>query len=115
MAVLAGHDSFQYIENRYNFELHTPVGASPDESPSSQAIADTIEFVEENRIEVILYDHFESSDLAETIVKNSSATEIESVTPAEGTTQEWNDEDWGWVEQMEEINIPAFSKALGAE
>lgn len=115
VAVLAGHDSFQYIENRYNFELHTPVGASPDESPSSQAIADTIEFVEENGIEVILYDHFESSDLAETIVKNSSATEIESVTPAEGTTQEWNDEDWGWVEQMEEINIPAFSKALGAE
>ncbi|MCH7660235.1 MAG: zinc ABC transporter substrate-binding protein [Euryarchaeota archaeon] len=115
VAVLAGHDSFQYIERRYGFELHTPVGASPDESPSSQQIADTVEFVDENEIDVILYDHFESPNLAETIVENSSATEIESVTPAEGTTQEWNDEGWGWVEQMEEVNIPAFGKALGAE
>lgn len=115
VAVLAGHDSFQYVEHRYGFELHTPVGASPDESPSSGAIAETIEFVEENGIDVILYDYFESPDLAETIVENSSATETEGVTPAEGTTQEWNDQGWGWVEQMEEISIPAFRKALGAE
>lgn len=115
VAVLAGHDSFQYIEERYGFDIHTPVGASPDESPSSQDIADTIEFVNENGIDVILYDHFESPNLAETIVENSDASEVESVSPAEGTTSEWNDEGWGWVEQMEEINVPAFAKALGAE
>ncbi|MFC6906514.1 metal ABC transporter substrate-binding protein [Halalkalicoccus tibetensis] len=115
VAVLAGHDSFQYIEERYGFDLHTPVGASPDETPSSGDIGDTIEFVNENGIEVILYDHFESPNLAETIVENSEASEIESVSPAEGTTSEWNDEGWGWIEQMEEINVPAFAKALGAE
>ncbi len=115
VGVLAGHDSFQYLEHRYGFELQTPVGISPDESPSSQDIADIIEFVEENRIDVILYDHFESPNLAETIVENSSASEVESVSPAEGTTQEWDNEGWGWVEQMEEINIPAFRRALGAE
>ncbi|MEM4780066.1 MAG: metal ABC transporter substrate-binding protein [Halalkalicoccus sp.] len=115
VAVLAGHDSFQYVEHRYGFDLHTPIGASPDESPSSGDIADTIEFVEENDIDVILYDYFESPNLAETIVENSSASEIAAVSPAEGTTSEWHEEGWGWVEQMHEVTLPAFAKALGAE
>ncbi|MFC7232848.1 metal ABC transporter substrate-binding protein [Saliphagus sp. GCM10025308] len=29
VAVLAGHDSFRYLERRYGFELHSPVGVSP--------------------------------------------------------------------------------------
>lgn len=115
VAVLAGHDSFQYVETRYGFDLHTPVGASPDESPSSGDIADTIEFVDENGIDVVLYDRFESPNLAETIVENSDASEIAAVSPAEGTTSEWADENWGWVEQMQEVTLPGFARALGAE
>ena len=114
VAVLAGHDSFQYLENRYGFELHTPTGISPDSEPSQSDIADTIEVVDEHEIDVILYDEFESPRLAETIVENSTATETAAVSPAEGTTHEWNDNGWDYIDQMEQLNLVSFGQALGA-
>lgn len=120
VAVLAGHDSFRYVENRYGFEIHTPVAASPEESPSANEIAETIKVVEENGIETVLYDPFEAPEgevppLAQTIVENSTATDTAPITPAEGTTAEWAEEGWGWVEQMEEVTLPSLRTALGAE
>ena len=121
VAVLAGHDAFAYLEHRYGFELHTPVGVSPNARPSQADIADTIELVDELGIETILYDPFETPDpeetspLAETIVENSTATDVAPLTPAEGTTAQWADDDWGWVEQMEEINLPSLRAALKAD
>jgi zinc transport system substrate-binding protein len=114
-AVLAGHNSFQYLEARYGFELHTPVAISPKAQPSQSDIADTIAFVDDNGIDVILYDRFESPNLAETIVANSDAEKTRAVSPAAGTTPEWNDRDWGYLDQMTELNLPAFREALGAE
>ncbi len=113
--VIAGHDSYAYIEERYGVEIHTPVGPSPDEEPGSNEIADTIEIVNENGIDTILYDYFESPNLANTIVENSDATAVEAMSPVEGTADEWEENEWGWVEQMEEINIPAFEQALGSQ
>ncbi|MFT4883192.1 MAG: zinc transport system substrate-binding protein [Natronomonas sp.] len=114
-AVLAGHNSFQYLEARYGFDLHTPVAISPKAQPSQSDIADTIEFVDDNAIDVILYDRFESPNLAETIVENSNAEETRAISPAAGTTPEWNDEGWGYIDQMEQLNLPAFRDALGVE
>lgn len=34
--VLAGHDSFRYLGDRYGFEIHTPVGLSPIRSPRAR-------------------------------------------------------------------------------
>ncbi|MFP9191903.1 metal ABC transporter substrate-binding protein [Natronosalvus vescus] len=120
IAVFAGHDSFRYLEHRYGFDLHSPIGVSPDESPSPSEIAETIELVNENAIDTILYDPFEAGDgevppLAETIVEDSSATEVAPLTPAEGTLPDWDDRGWGWVEQMEEITLPSLRAALKAE
>lgn len=120
VAVLAGHDSFRYVEQRYGFELHTPIAASPEESPSAGEIAETIEIVEEEGIDTVLYDPFEAPEeevppLAETIVENSPATETAPVTPAAGTTAEWDEEGWGWIEQIEEITLPSLRKALGVK
>ncbi|WP_418284653.1 metal ABC transporter substrate-binding protein [Halorubrum sp. DTA46] len=115
VAVLAGHDSFQYLEARYGFRLHSPVGVSPQNEPSQSEIADTIDLVNEEGIDVILYDRFESPTLAETIVENSDATETMAITPAGGTIREWNDAGYGYVEQMTEINVPAFERAFGVQ
>ncbi|ELZ13994.1 periplasmic solute binding protein [Halovivax asiaticus JCM 14624] len=112
VGVLASHDSFRYLQDRYGFVLHTPTGISPDHSPSQSEIAETIEFVDSNGIETVLYDQFESNRLARTIVENSDATSIEAVSPAAGTTETWTENDWGYVEQMTEINIPALDAAL---
>ncbi|GAA0718029.1 metal ABC transporter substrate-binding protein [Halorubrum trapanicum] len=115
VAVLAGHNSFQYLEARYGFRLHSPTGVSPQNEPTQSAIADTIDLVDSEGIEVVLYDRFQSPRLAESIVENSGATEAVPVTPAGGTTREWNDAGYGYLEQMTEINVPAFERAFGAQ
>jgi zinc transport system substrate-binding protein len=115
VAVIAGHNSFQYLEARYGFRLHSPVGVSPQNEPSQSQIADTIELVDAEGIDTILYDRFESTTLAETIVENSDATETMAVSPAGGTTEEWNDAGYGYLEQMTEVNLPAFERAFGVQ
>ena len=115
VAVLAGHNSFQYLEARYGFRLRSPVGVSPQNEPTQSEIADTIDLVDDEGIDVVLYDRFQSPRLAESIVENSDATEALPVTPAGGTTREWNDAGYGYLEQMTEINVPAFERAFGAQ
>ncbi|OTF00870.1 metal ABC transporter solute-binding protein, Zn/Mn family [Halorubrum sp. SD683] len=115
VAVLAGHNSFQYLEARYGFRLRSPVGVSPQNEPTQSEIADTIDLVDAEGIDVVLYDRFQSPRLAESIVENSGATEAVPVTPAGGTTREWNDAGYGYLEQMTEINVPAFERAFEAQ
>jgi zinc transport system substrate-binding protein len=113
--VVAGHDSYQYLAERYGFEVHSPVGVSPNAEPGSAEISDTIEVVDDNGIDVVLYDTFSSPRLAETIVSESNAEEAVAISSAEGTKREWLDDGWGYVEQMKELNLPAFKAALKAE
>ncbi|MEA1932765.1 MAG: zinc ABC transporter substrate-binding protein [Euryarchaeota archaeon] len=114
--VLATHSSFAYIEARYGFDIHTVAGISPDASPSQTEISETLDLVDESGIDVILYDRFESDRLANTIVENSdSATETMAVTAGAGTLREWADNDWGFIDQMQQVTLPAFRQALGAE
>ncbi|MFQ3320913.1 MAG: zinc transport system substrate-binding protein [Natronomonas sp.] len=113
--VVAGHDSYQYLATRYDFEVHSPVGVSPNAEPGSAEIADTIDLIDNRGIDVVLYDAFASPKLAETIVEESTASETMAISPAEGTKQAWVDDGWGYVEQMKELNLPAFKRALNAE
>lgn len=112
VVVLAGHNSFRYLAARYGFEIVTPQGISPDTSVSEGDIADTLEIVESHGIDTVLVDAFASDALARTILENSSATSIREVSPAEGTTEAWRDRGWGYLEQMEAVNLPAFEAGL---
>lgn len=122
VAVFAGHDSYQYIERRYGFELHTPTGISPDDVQSSEDISEMIDLVEEHDIDTILYDPFETQDpsedvpdMVDVLLEETDATESEPLTPLEGNTEEWDEASYGWVEQMESVNIPSLERALGSE
>ena len=122
LAILAGHDSFGYIEDRYGFELHTPVGTSPDEVERESDIAAMIDIAAANGIETVLYDPFETpgSDelprMVDVLIESDETivTNAEPLSPAEGTTKPWNERGWGWVEQMTELNIPSLRTALDA-
>ncbi|MES3161248.1 MAG: metal ABC transporter substrate-binding protein [Halorubrum sp.] len=121
VAVLAGHDAFQYIERRYDFELHTPVGVSPDAAESFADVSGLIDVIDEHDIHTVLYDPFEApdpqTDVPQTVavlLENTDADNAEPLTPAEGSTQEWLDNGWGWIEQMTEINAESLRIALDA-
>ncbi|MFA9501172.1 metal ABC transporter substrate-binding protein [Natrinema sp. H-ect1] len=119
-AVFAGHDSFTYLQERYGFELHTPVGVSPQETPSSGEISETISLIDDEGIETILYDPFEAPtdeypQLVETLLRDSTATDAMPLSHLSGTLSAWEDEGWGYREQMEEINLPALREVLDAQ
>ena len=122
VAVFVGHDSYQYVENRYEFELVTPVGVSPNEDPSFQDISDLDSVIRENGIDTVLYDPFEAAtpgedrpELVRAIQDQTDVDNAEPLTPVSGTTGEWADRNWGWVEQMEQVNLASLERALNPE
>lgn len=120
VAVFAGHDSFSYLQERYGFELHTPVGVSPQAEPSQGDISETISLVDEEGIETILYSPFEDRDgqyppLVNALLRDTDATDAMPITHLSGTLAKWQRKDWGYLEQMQEINVPAFSEALDVQ
>jgi len=120
VGVFAGHNSYQYVERRYGFELKTPTGVSPDAQASRDEIIELIETVEDNDINTVLYDPFESStgeypQLVESILEESSAANAAPLSPVSGTTEEWEQEGWGWVGQMENVNLSSLETALNRE
>lgn len=121
VAVLVAHDAFQYIEDRYGFELRTPVGVTPDAAESLADIAELGRTIEEHELDTILFDPFEApnpgEDLpqaAKVLLEDTRAEHAEPLTPAEGIIPEWREAGYGWVEQMEEINLPSLRQALHA-
>ena len=52
--------------------------------------------------------------MVEVIFEHTDVEDAEPLSPASGTTAEWNDRGWGWIEQMEELNLPSLRAALGA-
>ena len=97
----------------------TPTGVSPDEAASFDDISGLVEVIEANGIDTVLYDPFEAAQpgedvpqMVEAIFENSRAQNARMLSPVEGTTEEWAENDWGWVEQMEEVNIPSLEAAL---
>lgn len=116
VVVLAGHDSFTHLGTRHGFEIHTPVGLSPDDEPSSADIAAAVDLVEERGIEYVLYDPFDGDRYAEAIAEEADGdVGTAMVSAAESYLEEWREEGYGdYVGQLEEITLPAFAKALGA-
>ena len=121
VAVYVAHDAFQYVEDRYGFELQTPVGVTPDAAASIEDLAELRITIEEHGIETILFDPFEAADpndgvpqAVEVLLEDTPVQEAMPLSPVEGITREWHEEGYGWVEQMEEINLPALRKALKA-
>ncbi len=122
VAVYAAHDSFNYIQRRYDIELHTPVGVSPDAVESFDDVSGLIDIIEAHEIDTVLYDPFEAPNpgedypqMVDVLFEHTDIEHAEPLSPAEGTTAEWNEREWGWVEQMEEMNLPSLRKALDAE
>lgn len=122
VAVYVAHGAFQYVENRYGFELRTPVGVTPDAAESLDDIAQLGQTVENHGIDTILYDPFEApvpdEDIpqgAAVLLEETSAEYALPLSAAEGTTPAWREEGYGWVEQMEAINLPSLRQALKAD
>jgi len=113
--LVAGHNAFQYTGARYGFTVHALSGVSPDEEPSGQAIRDAQATIEEHGIEYVLTPTMESDRAARQLVSETDASEVLEISALSGVKEEWTERGWGYLEVMENVNLPALTKALHAE
>ncbi|WP_044956365.1 metal ABC transporter substrate-binding protein [Halococcus hamelinensis] len=112
---VAGHNAYQYLAERYGFEAETLTELSPDDQPTPRDIERAQEIVGEHDLEYVLADPLESQKAANQLVAETDAKEVLPLTPIPGQTQQWANKGWGYVDIMEQVNLPTLVKALDAQ
>ncbi|EMA42266.1 metal ABC transporter solute-binding protein, Zn/Mn family, partial [Halococcus hamelinensis] len=107
--------AYQYLAERYGFEAETLTELSPDDQPTPRDIERAQEIVGEHDLEYVLADPLESQKAANQLVAETDAKEVLPLTAIPGQTQEWVDRGWGYVDIMEQVNLPTLVKALDAQ
>jgi len=115
MVLVAGHDAFGYLAARYGFEVESLTGVSPDDTPTPKDIETAQHIVEEHDIDYVLADPLESQKAANQLVAETDAEAVLPLTSIPGRTDEWDQQGWGYVDIMTEINLPTLKRALDAE
>lgn len=113
--LLAGHNSYRYLGRRYGFHVEALSGLSPDASPSPRDVRRAQDAIEEHDIEHVLAPVFESDRAARQLVAETDAREVLPLTPVPGLTEEWAEAGWGFLDVVENVNLPSLRTALGAE
>ena len=113
--LVAGHDSFQYFSDRYDVGVEALTNVSPDDRPTTRDIERAQAIVAEHDLEYVCADPLESQRAADQLVEATDATAVLPLTAMPGLTDEWADEDWGYVEVVENVNLPTLEQALDAQ
>ncbi|WP_227378396.1 metal ABC transporter substrate-binding protein [Haladaptatus halobius] len=113
--LIAGHNAFQYLGERYGFEIHTLTELAPDASPSPADVRRAQELIEEHGIKHVLAPVFESDRAAKQLVSETNAKDHLPITPIPGVTEEWDERGWGYIEIMERVNLPSLKTALSVK
>lgn len=113
--LLASHDSFQYVQERYGIRFETPTGFSPDERPSQADVVDAVEFVDQRGLDYVCYDVFEGPRYAEEIVADSTAEAALPLTPLTSRTAAQAEDGSGFVDVMREVNLANLRRAMDSD
>jgi zinc transport system substrate-binding protein len=113
---LAAHNAFQYIGVRYGVEMRplvTNLAASGDVKP--QDITRAKEVIRDNDIRYIGNGVFESRRPAKQLLGETQIEGYFPVTPYAGVREDWVENEWGYEEIADNINMPTFEVVLGNE
>ncbi len=115
VVLVAGHDAFGYLGARYGIEFVTLTGLSPDEGPTTRDIERAQEVIAEHDLRYVCADPLESQRAARELVAETDAEEVLPLTSIPGRRESWVEDDWGYVDVMDSVNLPTLERALGAE
>ncbi|WP_416841549.1 metal ABC transporter substrate-binding protein [Haloferax sp. DFSO52] len=110
--LVAGHDAFGYLSDRYGFDVVALSGVSPDDAPSPRDIERAQMAIEEHGIRYVLADPLESDRAAMQLVAETTAEGVLPLTSIPGLTSEWVRQQWGYLDIMRETNLPSLRTAL---
>jgi zinc transport system substrate-binding protein len=112
--LVAGHNSFQYFSARYGVDVAALTNVSPDDRPTLSDRERAQEVIDRHGLQYICADPIESQQAATQLVEDTDAEEVLSLTAMPGLTDEWESEDWGYVEIMKNVNLPTLERVLDA-
>jgi len=110
--LVAGHDSFSYLGDRYGVHVEALTNVSPDDRPTTQDIEHAQDIIAEHDLQYVCADPLESQRAAEQLVAETDAEAVLPLTAIPGLTDEWAENDWGYVEIMENVNIPTLERVF---
>ncbi|WP_340101459.1 metal ABC transporter substrate-binding protein [Salinibaculum salinum] len=113
--LIAGHDSFQYFGDRYDIEIKALTDVSPDDNPTTRDIERAQDIIRDHDLQYICADPLESQEAAEQLVAETDAEAVLPLTAMPGLKEEWEENDWGYVDVMEKVNLPTLEDALNAQ
>lgn len=108
--VVTSHNAFQYMADRYGFEVKSIAGLSPDEEPSPRRLAEIADFVRDHEVNYIFFETLVSPRLAETIALETGAQTL-VFNPIEGLTEEGLELGRDYL-SIQRDNLFALQKAL---
>ncbi|RQH01347.1 metal ABC transporter substrate-binding protein [Natrarchaeobius oligotrophus] len=109
--IVGTHDSFQWWHRRYDIDIYSPVGTSPDDEASARDVEEIENVMDEYDLEHVLYDVGEPDNLAESIAAETGA-DVLPISPVETQLPEYHEQDWGYVDHYREVNFPTLEEAL---
>ncbi|KAB1191188.1 MULTISPECIES: metal ABC transporter substrate-binding protein [Haloferax] len=112
--LVAGHDAFGYLGDRYDIDVVALTGLGPDETPSPRDIERAQATIEEHGIRHVLADPLESDRAATQLVAETDAEAVLPLTSIPGLTSEWREAGWGYIDIVRETNLPSLQTALDA-
>jgi zinc transport system substrate-binding protein len=110
--LVAGHNSFRYFGERYGVTVKALTDVAPDDRTTTRDIERARTLVDEHGLRYVCADPLESQRAAEQLVAETDAEAVLPLTAMPGLTREWDDEGWGYVEIVENVNLPTLERAL---
>jgi zinc transport system substrate-binding protein len=112
--LVAGHNAHRYLAARYGLDVVSLTDASPDDRPTARDVERARRLVDDRGLRFVCADPLESQRAAEQLVVETGAEAVLPLTAMPGLTDEWDANDWGYVDVMERVNLPTLERVLGA-
>jgi zinc transport system substrate-binding protein len=110
--LVAGHDSFQYLGDRYGIGIESLTDVSPDDRPTPRDIERAQSIIDAHDLRYVCADPLESQRAADQLVAETDAEAVLPLTAMPGLTEAWAENDWGYIEVMENVNLPTLRRVL---
>lgn len=104
------HGAFGYIADRYNINIISISGVSPDKEPSVKELAEITKLAKLKNVEHVFSEPLASSKLAETVA-NEIKAELLELNPVESITKEQEERGENYISMMDD-NLSNLRKAL---
>ena len=107
--VVVSHNAFQYLASRYDLDIHSIAGLSPDAEPSAAHIRELQDLIEDEGLTTVFHETLTTAQMSETLSQDLGL-ETAVLDPIEGLSDETADEDYFSLMRR---NLDALQEANG--